>query len=194
MLEMPKSNYHLDNDNPFCTKLKSVMPIKSVLALYKFSKRSRVQHLLHSLKYKNHPEIGVALGRVYGNDLCLSGFKNEFDLIIPVPLHAHRKRSRGYNQSEEFGKGLSELLNVECSDKIVKRVIKTETQTRKTKLQRWKNVSEGFEIVKPEKVLNKRILLVDDVITTGATIEACGLQLYQAGCKELSIGCIAAAQ
>ena len=101
---------------------------------------------------------------------------------------------RGYNQSEQFGRGLSELLDVECSDEVIKRILKTETQTRRTKLQRWMNVKEGFEVALSDKVRDKRILLVDDVSTTGATIEACGLELLKAGCKELSIGCIAAAQ
>jgi ComF family protein len=170
------------------------MPVRRVLALYKFSKMSKVQHLLHALKYRNHPEIGIALGKIYGETLLSVDLQNEIDLIIPVPLHSKRKRSRGYNQSDQFGKGLAEQLGVECSDEIMKRVIRTETQTRRTKLQRWMNVKEGFEIVHVDRVANKRILLVDDVITTGATIEACGLELINAGCKELSLGCIAAAQ
>lgn len=194
LLEMPKSNYHRDDQNPFCMKLKGRIPIRRVLALYKFSKSSRTQHLLHALKYKSHPEIGAALGRIYGDELRAINFQEEIDLILPVPLHSHRKKNRGYNQSEEFGKGLSELLQVECSDRILKRVIKTETQTRRTKLQRWINVSDGFEVVDPSAVVNKRIFLIDDVITTGATIEACAQQLLQAGCRELNLGCIAAAQ
>lgn len=170
------------------------MPVRRVLALYKFSKISKVQHLLHALKYRNHPEIGIALGRIYGDELRSVDLQNEIDLIIPVPLHSKRKRSRGYNQSEQFGIGLSEQLGIECSDDIMKRVIRTETQTRRTKLQRWMNVKEVFEIAQADRITNKRILLVDDVITTGATIEACGLELIKAGCKELTLGCIAAAQ
>lgn len=194
LLEMPKSNYHRDNENPFCARLRGRIPIRRVLALYKFSKGSRVQHLLHALKYRSYPEVGVALGRIYGDELREINLHEELDLILPVPLHKHKKRSRGYNQSEEFGKGLADLLNVECTDKLLQRVSKTETQTRKTKLQRWINVSDRFSIVAPEYVQGKRILLIDDVITTGATIEACADVLLKAGCKELSVGCIAAAQ
>jgi len=191
---MPRSNYHRDTDNPFFLKLRARLPVTKVLALYKFSKLSKVQHLLHSLKYRSHPEIGIALGRIYGDELLTIDLHNEIDLIVPVPLHGKRKRERGYNQSEQFGRGLSEILGVDCSDEVIRRVIRTETQTRRTKLQRWMNVREGFEVAQPDKVMGKRILLIDDVITTGATIEACGEELVKGGCKELSIGCIAAAQ
>jgi ComF family protein len=163
------------------------------MALYKFVKESRVQHLLHALKYQSHPEVGVSLGRVYGNDLLNAGFKNEFDLIIPVPLHGTRKATRGYNQSYEFAKGLSEVLEVPVAD-LVTRIAKTETQTRKTRLYRWKNVSQVFEVKAMDAIKDKKILLVDDVITTGATLEACAIALKKCGYKELSIACIAAAQ
>lgn len=191
---MPKSNYHRDDQNPFCARLRGRIPVRRILALYKFSKGSRVQHLLHALKYRSFPEIGVALGKIYGDELRAINLHQELDLIVPVPLHRHKKRSRGYNQSEEFGKGLAALLNVECTDKVIERVVKTDTQTRKTKLQRWMNVNDRFNIVAPNLVQGKRILLIDDVITTGATIEACADVLFKAGCRELSVGCIAAAQ
>src|SRR5689334_10011646 len=190
LLEMPKSNYHKDPGNPFFLKLSARIGIKGVFALYKFTKSSRVQHLLHALKYKSRPEIGLALGRIYGDDLRSYDLQNEFDLIVPVPLHFRRKQVRGYNQSERFGKGLSEILGIECSDEVVVRIQKTETQTRRTKLQRWTNVKEGFKVESPDRVKGRRILLVDDVITTGATIEACAQRIMDAGSRELTIGCI----
>jgi ComF family protein len=194
MLEMPRSNYHHDPENPFYTKFKGRIPVKTVTTLFKFVKSGRVQHLLHALKYKNLPEIGSTLGRIYGRDLAESGWKEKFDLIVPVPLHASRKRARGYNQSEEFGKGLGEILEVDCSDNFVKRQAKTTTQTKKSRLKRWENVSEVFVVAHPEKIREQRILLVDDVVTTGATLEACGKVLINAGCTELSIACIASTQ
>lgn len=194
ILEMPRSNYHLDKTNPFFTRINGRIPVKYVMTLFKFVKGSRVQQILHALKYQNQPEIGKLLGRVYGNDLASSGYANEFDLILPVPIHASRRRKRGYNQSDEFGKGLSEMLNIPCSDSILERKSKTETQTKKTKLQRWENVSEVFAIKKAAEIQNKKILLVDDVVTTGATLEACGRVLVDSGCKELSIACIASTQ
>jgi ComF family protein len=194
LLELPRSLYHQEVENPFYNKFRGRIPVAFVMTLFKFVKGSRVQHLLHALKYKNQPELGVTLGRMYGADLSQSGYKGRFDIIIPVPLHSSRKRNRGYNQSEEFGKGLGEILEIPCSDKIVKRNVRTETQTRKSRLNRWQNVSEIFVVTRPDEIEDKRILLVDDVVTTGATLEACGRSLLQAGCKELSIACIASTQ
>jgi ComF family protein len=164
------------------------------MTLYKFVKRGRVQRMLHALKYKHQPEIGEILGRVYGKDLVEADYKDSFDLIIPVPLHTSRKLQRGYNQSEKFGKGLSQMLNIPCDDTFMIREAMTETQTHKTKLSRWENVNRIFHILDPRPIMNKRVLLVDDVVTTGATLEACGQTLLRAGCSELSIACIAATQ
>jgi ComF family protein len=110
-----------------------------------------------------------------------------------VPLHKSRKRKRGYNQSAKFAEGLSQKLGIPFSDDLLERTIKTETQTRKSKLSRWQNVTEVFRVKDEKAVQNKNILLVDDVITTGATLEACGNFLIQAGCRSLSIACIAEA-
>jgi len=193
MLEMPKTDYHLDKDNPFYKRFYGRLPVKHVMALFKFTKESRIQNLLHKLKYKNHPEIGTMLGRLYGSELLDRAYKNEFELIIPVPLHPSRKRTRGYNQSAEFGKGLSEVLDIPCREEFMERIVKTSTQTRKTKLNRWENVSEVFRVVRPEGIVNKKVLLVDDVITTGATLEACAKVLLEQHCKDISIACISAA-
>jgi ComF family protein len=194
MLDLPKSNYHLERDNPFYQKFSGRIPVKFVMTLFKFVKRGKVQHLLHALKYKNQPEIGIQLGRIYGADLLQENYKDQFDVIVPVPLHPSKRRKRGYNQSEEFGKGLSEILEIPCTEKFLKRTKATTTQTRKTKLSRWENVSEVFEVYEREELKGKRILLVDDVVTTGATLEACGDKLLQAGCGDVSIACIAATQ
>ena len=194
LLEMPKSYYHLQRDNPFYQKFRGRLCVKHVMTLYKFVKESRVQHVLHALKYKQQPELGEMLGRVYGKDLLEAEYKSSFDLIIPVPLHNSRRKIRGYNQSEEFGKGLAQMLEIPCDDTYMKRDAMTETQTHKSKLSRWENVSNIFKVIAPGSITEKRILLVDDVVTTGATLEACGQALLNAGCRELSIACIAATQ
>ena len=194
LLEMPKSYYHLQRENPFFLKFRGRLPVTHVMTLYKFVKESRVQQVLHALKYKQQPELGEMLGKVYGQDLLEADFKNSFDLIIPVPLHVSRRRIRGYNQSEEFGKGLSRMLEVPCDDSYMARKARTETQTHKTKLSRWENVENIFYVVNRKPIAEKRVLLVDDVVTTGATLEACGRAILDAGCSQLSIACIAATQ
>jgi predicted amidophosphoribosyltransferase len=100
LLEMPKSYYHLQRDNPFFLKFRGRLPVSQVMTLYKFVKGGRVQQVLHALKYKQQPELGQMLGKIYGQDLLEADFKSSFDLIVPVPLHVSRRRIRGYNQSE----------------------------------------------------------------------------------------------
>ncbi len=191
--EMPQTNYHVDFENSLQARLSLRIPITYAMAFFKFAKSSRVQHLLHALKYKNHPEIGLMLGKVYGTKIRDTGFYSEFDLILPVPLHESRKRKRGYNQSAKFAEGLSEMLNIPFSDSLLTRARNTQTQTRKTRFSRWQNVSDVFLVDDVDAIKGKRILLVDDVITTGATIEACGQTLLNNGCCSLSIACLAEA-
>ncbi len=193
MLEMPQTNYHKELDNPLQKRLSYRIPVKHAMALFKFSKNGRVQHLLHELKYRNHPEIGEVLGRVYGSKIKATNQYQDIDMIIPVPLHPARKRKRGYNQSAKFASGLAEMLDIPYSDDLMVRKMITGTQTLKTKLSRWESM-RGVFIVKESAVLkSKKILLVDDVITTGSTLEACAETLLAAGSKELSIACIAEA-
>lgn len=191
MLELPRTSYHTDAENALMTRLQGRVPLQFAVAFFLFRKRGKVQRLLHQLKYNNHPEIGQTLGQVYGEELRQHYFDQRIDLIIPVPLHASRKRKRGYNQSAEFGKGLSKSLNKPCLEDVLVRITKTETQTKKTKLRRWQNVSEVFHVAKPEQLHQQNVLLIDDVITTGATIEACAHMLLQAGSKTVSIASIA---
>ena len=165
-----------------------------VMTLYKFVKESRVQHILHALKYRHQPEIGEYLGRLYGKDLVEADYRGSFDIIVPVPLHVSRQRVRGYNQSTQFGNGLSEVLGIPCDDRVLSRATATETQTQKGRLLRWMNVSQLFHVVNPERIAGKRVLLIDDIITTGATLEACGSTLVESGCGRLSIACIAGTQ
>ena len=193
MLEMPQTEYHHVDENPLQARLAYRFPVKHAMALYKFSKSGRVQHLLHQLKYRNHPEIGVALGRYYGEKIMEVNLREELDLIIPIPLHPVRKRKRGYNQSAKFAEGLSERLHIPFTDDLMERKNETQTQTNKTKLDRWENINGVFGIKTPQSVRGKKILLVDDVITTGSTLEACSQVLLKNGCDQLNIACIAEA-
>lgn len=194
ILELPKTRYHDQIDNTIKSRLSGRIPLTYAMAFLKFRKTGVVQHLLHQLKYNNHPEVGIRLGKIYGKDLVDSGLGKEFDLIVPIPLHESRKRRRGYNQSAKFAEGLSSSMDIPWDESVAERKIKTATQTRKSKIERWENVKDVFLVKHPKKIVNKRILLIDDVITTGATLEACGQQLLNHGCSELSIACLAEAQ
>lgn len=193
LTQLPKTYYHRFQQNPVSNRLAGRLPIQFASAFLKFRKGGLVQSLLHELKYNNRPEIGVRMGHLYGRELIESGMQRNFDLIVPVPLHASRMRKRGYNQSAKFAEGLSEALEIEWEESISLRVSATNTQTRKRRADRWSNVRDAFSVAAIEKIAGKRILLVDDVITTGATLEACGQHLIDSGCGTLSIACIAEA-
>lgn len=193
MLEMPHTLSHLDQDNPLKTRLAVRIPITHAFAIFRFSKSGKVQKLLHELKYRQQPEVGVSLGRMYGEKLAAVGYERAWDLIVPIPLHASRQRKRGYNQSQKFAEGLSEKLGIPVVPDIVKRTHRTETQTRKSKRHRWENVRTVFELCRQDEIKGRKILLVDDVVTTGATLEACATILLDGGCLELSVACIAEA-
>ncbi|WP_339694892.1 ComF family protein [uncultured Roseivirga sp.] len=188
---LPKTNNYKEEVPHIYQKLAGSIRFNYMLAYLHFQKKGIVQHILHELKYNHKEDIGLMMGRWYGHDLLLGGFSNEFDLIIPVPLHPSKQRKRGYNQSEAFAKGLSEVLKTEVYIGL-KRVAANETQTKKSRAERLDNVNAIFEAVDPIKLKEKRVLLVDDVITTGATLLACGNVLIEAGVKELSFGVLAA--
>ena len=189
--ELPRLDYYRSDDNPMVNRFIGRVPVKHGWALLKFQKTGIVQNLLHELKYNNHPEIGEKLGKILSMNLVEGGFEKEFDWLIPVPLHKYRMRTRGYNQSAMIAKGMSEILQVPFSDSIIRRTTATKTQTKKSKIERWENVNYAFEVVDPNLISGKRILIVDDVVTTGATIEACAKILLNAGASEVSVACLA---
>lgn len=193
LLELPETDHHRHADNALLKRLSYRIPLRYGMACYHFRKNGRIQRLLHELKYRNHPEIGTRLGRVYGEKLAEAGMDNDFDVIVPVPLHASRFRKRGYNQSAKFGEGLADMLHIPCTDAAMARLQKTDTQTKKSRLSRWENIANVFTVTIPERVRDQSVLLVDDVITTGSTLEACASALLAAGVRELSVACIAEA-
>ena len=133
---------------------------------------------MHAIKYKSNKDLAILVGKWYAEDLITNPIISKADYIIPVPLHSKKLKIRGFNQSEEFAKGLSEGLSITLNTTILKRKEFTETQTKKSKYERWENVEDVFELISAEVFKNKHVVLVDDVITTGATIEAC-CQLLQ---------------
>jgi ComF family protein len=175
-------------------KLAGRLPVWHAWAFLKFRKGGIVQHLLHQMKYNNHPEVAVALGKIFGLELSKAGLGMEFDVIVPVPLHESRQRRRGYNQSAKLAEGLSYSMEIPWDESISIRKLKSDTQTKKSKIERWENVKEVFTVTEGDRISGKRILLVDDIITTGATVEACGQHLIAWGCRDLSVACLAEAQ
>jgi len=189
--ELPKTNFHNNEDNELKIRFFGKTTLENAYALLRFTKSGKVQQLLHKLKYNNKPEIGVFLGKRFGA-IIRNTITQPFDLIIPVPLHKTRLRKRGYNQSDAFAEGLSEALQTPWISDGIKRVVKSETQTRKTRMERWENVANIFELIRTEQIEGKRILLVDDVVTTGATLEACANVISQKTAN-ISIATIAVA-
>jgi len=154
-----------------------------------FSQKSAVQRLIYGLKYHNKKELGPLLGRMFAQE----NTPVHADLILPVPLHPKREKERGYNQSKMFAEGLAEIWDIPLEDKLLVRTRHTRSQTGKSKQERVENVSGIFEVADPEKIKDKAVILTDDVITTGATLESCIVTLVAAGCQRIHIITIAAA-
>ncbi|MBX3164280.1 MAG: ComF family protein [Bacteroidetes bacterium] len=169
-LHLPKSNYHKKPENALHTAFMGRVPLVYALPFYVFEKSGRVQKMLHAIKYRGQKELGEYLGQLYGKELY--EHITAIDVVVPVPLHKKKLKMRGYNQSEWFAKGLASGLNTEINTTSLERSIETGTQTKKKKYERWENVEGIFELKNKAQFANKHILLTDDVITTGATIEA----------------------
>lgn len=172
-ITLPKSNFHKEENNELERVFTGRVPVVKAGSYYLFEKSGKVQKLLHSIKYKNNKALAEQLGIWYAQSLKDYNEIAKADVIIPVPLHAKKQKQRGFNQSEEFAKGLSAELNIPINTANLFRNSFTETQTRKKKFERWENVKDKFELKNPAQLEHKTILLVDDVITTGATIDAC---------------------
>ena len=190
--DLPKAAYDFSGDNPVRNRFAGRLTVTRASAYLRFRKTGLVQKLLHQLKYHHHPEIGVKLGALMGLEL-VRPVAHELDIIIPVPLHISRQRQRGYNQSAKIAEGISKATGIPWMENISIRKGKTKTQTKMTRSERWENVKDEFGITNIANVAGKKILLVDDVMTTGATLEACGQHLLTGGCAALNILCIAEA-
>ncbi|ALW84444.1 competence protein [Hymenobacter sedentarius] len=191
--ELPYTDFHLlpPEQNPIGRRFWGKLPVRHALSYLRFVRHGRVQSLLHELKYQGQRDVGTALGQLYGAELHDAGLAADFDLIVPVPLHPRKLAKRGYNQAAAFASGLSEGLQLPWSATALRRTTHTSTQTRKNRDERWENVATVFEVESPLAIVGQRVLVVDDVLTTGATLEACGAALLAAGAAEVSIATIA---
>jgi ComF family protein len=184
---LPQTNFHLHADNPMEKIFWGRLPLRSATSQFYFTKRSLVQHLLHQLKYRHNKELGQYLGRLMGYALAAAGRFSSVDILVPLPLFRSREKKRGYNQSMVLCEGVSEILRRPIQNNLLERTSFTETQTRKGRVDRWQNMEGRFALLQPEQAEGKHVLLVDDVVTTGATLESCGRALLQVKELELSI-------
>jgi len=185
--EIPLTNHHKTINNETFQKFYGKLPVEFASSLFYFHKKGIVQEMIHKLKYKGHDEIGETIGNWYAEDLKLLEHFATIDLIIPVPLHKKKFRERGYNQVTKFGEALSKGLEIPYNDAILVRNVYSKTQTRKNLLGRTAVIENIFDVRFSEVHHNKHFLLIDDVITTGSTLEACGRALLKIPGAKISI-------
>jgi ComF family protein len=159
--EMPETNFHLHANNPVEKIFWGRLPITHATAQYYFTKESLMQRLMHQLKYKGNKELGNQLGRLMGHELLKTNRFNTVDFLVPLPLFPAKEKRRGYNQATILCEGITEVMSIEIARDVIVRAQYTETQTRKGRLERWQNIEGKFELVNPEKIRNKKMLLVD---------------------------------
>jgi ComF family protein len=189
--QLPVTNFHLHSGNPVEKNFWGRIPVTHATAYCHFTGESLIQHLLHQLKYKGNKELGYFLGRMMGNTLRLSNHFNEVDALIPLPLFAAREKKRGYNQAGILCDGMAQVMRLPVIKDAVIRLSATETQTHKNRVERWQNMEGRFQLATSSAISDKHLLLIDDVVTTGATLEACGQELLQAKNIRLSIATLA---
>ncbi len=159
-------------------------------SLYYCARISKLHNMIHQLKYKHNRDVGIFLGEMMGRQMVQSEWETDIDLIIPIPLHPKRERKRGYNQTKIIAEGITNITSIPIVTDAVVRTMYTQTQTQKGRSERISNMEDKFEVVKPELLEGKHILLVDDLITTGATLEFCGLEILKVPQTKISIATV----
>jgi len=191
LVKLPRNVFHAERGNPVEMLFWGRLPIEKATAYFNFQKGSRYQKLLHVLKYKGMREVGVELGRMMAAEISDSGFFEGIDCIIPVPLHPDKEKKRGYNQSYAIAEGMAQMVSIAIDNASLQRARYSDTQTRRGRWERWKNVETLFQVENPETLAGKHILLVDDVVTTGSTLEACGNPILMCPGTKISIATLA---
>jgi ComF family protein len=189
--KLPVTRFHMDLNNQMAEMFWGRVNLLQAIAWFYFRKGSAYQEVLHKLKYNDRPDIGFLLGRQYGFELRQCDEFIKPDLLVPVPLNAKKLRKRGYNQSEAIARGLAIGLNIPLDNNALTRPVNTATQTRKSRYERYLNVSGKFKVNDSERLQNCHILIIDDVITTGATLEACAEHLLEIPGIRVSVAALA---
>lgn len=190
--DLPISHFDYSADNALKDKFKGLLPINCAGAWLYYNQNELVQYFLKEIKYNQNTHLATELGRLSVNK-SIDAIRNSIDIIIPIPLHKHKLQLRGYNQTEFLGQGMSEILNIPLNNQSLVRGKNTSSQTKYNREKRFENVDNAFDIKYADKITNKRVLLIDDVITTGATIEGAGRKLLEAGVQSLSVFSLATA-
>ena len=185
--QLPVTNFHFNDSETVKKVVYGRVKLENATALLHFSKKGIVQQLLHNLKYRGHEQIGGFLGKWIGSELSVIDAYKAIDCIVPVPLYKTKLRKRGYNQIAEFGREIAKALNAEYNDTVLVKTKSTKTQVFKGRLTRWNDDGAVFSITEVESLKGKQILLVDDIITTGATVEACATVLLKIDNIKLSL-------
>lgn len=189
---IPETHFEKYPGNPVEKIFWGRLPLEAAAAPYYFTRESLMQRLMHQFKYRGHADLGFQLGRMMGRLLSAS---NRFaaDALIPLPLYPDKEKKRGFNQATLLCRGMAEVMQLPVLENCVSRPRATETQTRKGRIERWKNIEGKFVLNRPELIHGKTVMLVDDVVTTGATLEACGSALLSAGNLVLKIAALSVA-
>lgn len=191
--QLPVTNIHFEDSETVKKVVYGRVQLENATALLHFSKKSVVQQILHNLKYRGHQQISGFFGKWLGNELAQIEAYKSIDVVVPVPLYKTRERQRGYNQVEGFGREIAKAIDAEYCDSILVKTKSTKTQVFKERLKRWNDETSVFNLTDANYLKGKHILLVDDIITTGATVEACASVLLKTDNIKLSLATMAIA-
>lgn len=194
ILKLPRTNFHAHVENKASDIFIGRLPIVNTTSFVYFTKDGMIQDLLHSFKYEGKQELGRLFGMLLATELKECNWTNDIDAIVPIPLHKKKERKRGFNQAVLFADGIAETLNIPVVNGAVIRTKFTASQTTKSRIERIENVTDAFAVKNKESIKGKHLLLVDDVLTTGATIESCALELLKVEGVKVSIATIALAR
>ncbi|MEN8116424.1 MAG: phosphoribosyltransferase family protein [Bacteroidota bacterium] len=189
--DLPVTNFHENPENKVAQLFWGRVKIENATSFFSYKKGSKYQQLIHFIKYKGQKKLGLEAGRKFGYVLRETESFSCIDTVVPVPLHPKKEKIRGFNQSSWIAQGVAEAMGKTLSDNNLYRKIHTSTQTRKNRYERWQNVEGIFGLKNPEEYSGKHILLVDDVVTTGSTLEACAFQLLKLPKTKVSIATLA---